>query len=466
VIRRFIFLAIMCLWGSNLFAQYTKTDTIAADAYDFWMAADTGNFEMVKLCVEKGIFVDVAYSDNVTPLMLASQSGHYEIVQYLIGKGANVNAYSESERVSALISAVKNNDMSVAEFLIRKYARLQHTDILGRQALHHAVISGFYNMTDMLLYYDAPVNEKDSLGCSPAYYAVVNGDTAMLQLLMKYGADITERNSNGESFVHIAVQYNVTDMAAFLIHEGLVVTDISNSGTSLIDEALLNGNQVLIKLLLDNGAVLNDSITPYYNSMNLARLSGNRDIKRMVRSKGIKPMVKPYFQQLGVSLLFPFNLDDVFVGLGLDIYDTRYGFQLSGSAWVRPGARGVWLQHDEGVYYQYWEKRWGIAVGVKKHFRIPGSPQFPLHLTLGVDEVFTGGSYKATDKKNIPFLGLSPNAGLYIRFSSKAGMSIGYSYLDLGNKNISPHRVSIGIRGAIGIKSPDSVNANRYIIKE
>jgi len=148
----------MCLWGSNLFAQYTKTDTIAADAYDFWMAADTGNFEMVKLCVEKGIFVDVAYSDNVTPLMLASQSGHYEIVQYLIGKGANVNAYSESERVSALISAVKNNDMSVAEFLIRKYARLQHTDILGRQALHHAVISGFYNMTDMLLYCDAPVN--------------------------------------------------------------------------------------------------------------------------------------------------------------------------------------------------------------------------------------------------------------------------------------------------------------------
>lgn len=449
-----------------LHAQLTRADTLAADPYDFWIAADTGNLDMVRLCVEKGFFVDLSYEDNVTPLMLAGQAGHIDIVEYLISKGANPNAASSSTGLPVLSSVVRNNDLAIAEYLIRNGAEIYKADYNGRQPLHHAVIGGYYQMADMLLYYDAPVNVSDSNGNTPLSYAVMLGNSDIAGLLLKNNADVHTRNENSESLIYLAAQTNQFGIVQYFYEMGIGLDEKGSSGMSIFDEFTIHGNTEALQWLIEKGAKPNDSITPYFNTRNLAKLSRNKQVRNIVKASGIKALHRPYFHYLGIGFHIPFNFDDVFLGIKTDLYDSRYGIAITSSAMIRPGSKAVWVMQESGVYYQLFESRYYVSLGLQKHVRLPKHLNFPLHLVLGVEQILTGGSYKSIEK-NIPaVLTLSPNAGLFFKLGRSAGLSIGYAYLNLGNYNISPHRVNIGIRTSLNLRGPESEYNNFYIIKE
>lgn len=452
--------------GAAAQAQYTRVDTLAADPYDFWMAADTGNLDMVRICVEKGIYVDVAFEDNVTPLMLAVQSGHLEIVKYLLSKGANLNACSDAAKIPVLTSAVVNNDLYMAELLIRHGSRIAQVDAYGMQALHYAASYGFYYMADMLLYYDAPADEPDSSGNTPLYYAVISGDTAIVQLLVSKGASLQHSGENLGTMMHTAAQSNNFEMVKFLYQAGLSIETKNESNLSVYDEFTIQGNPEALNWLAGHGLGPSDSITRYFNTRNLANISGNREVKKMIKSSGIKPLRRPYFNYLGIAFQMPFNLDDIFLGLKTDLYDTRYGLQFSLGAMIRPGSKAVWVEQNAGVYYQLLESRYCFSAGVYKHFRLPQRLNFPVHLVLGVDQVFTDGKYKSIEGNNPAFLIVSPTVGIYVKFNKNSGLQLAYSYMPLHNDNISPHRISLGIRTSINIKGHTSDFDNYYIIKE
>ena len=74
--------------------------TVAA----FYEAAVKGDLTAVKLFVEAGMSVHI--SDNgVTVLHVAALGGHLEVVKYLVGQGADVNATSD-EGITPLMMAV------------------------------------------------------------------------------------------------------------------------------------------------------------------------------------------------------------------------------------------------------------------------------------------------------------------------------------------------------------------------
>jgi hypothetical protein len=75
-------------------------------SFNLIRAADNGQLEIVKFLVEKGVDVDAATVEGVTPLMYASQNGYTEIMEYLIGHGADVNATPDNG-VTPLLGAVR-----------------------------------------------------------------------------------------------------------------------------------------------------------------------------------------------------------------------------------------------------------------------------------------------------------------------------------------------------------------------
>ena len=79
-----------------------------------------GDIEGVKKCLESGESIETRSSYGhlyETPLIVAADYGHYDLVKYLLRKGADVNAVSK-QGWTALIHACRNNDVKIIRLLV------------------------------------------------------------------------------------------------------------------------------------------------------------------------------------------------------------------------------------------------------------------------------------------------------------------------------------------------------------
>ena len=93
------------------------------------MASKNGHLKVVKYLVGQGADVNAYVMGDETPLIRAAWSGHLEVVKYLVEQGADVNktvrdSYSlNSEKRNALRMAKRGNHNQVVSYLISKGAK-------------------------------------------------------------------------------------------------------------------------------------------------------------------------------------------------------------------------------------------------------------------------------------------------------------------------------------------------------
>ena len=90
--------------------------------------------------IHKGVDVNVQDERGMTPLMLASQAGHVDLVAKFIEAGANNNIQSNSGD-TALIYATKKNKINCVQKLIELGANVNIQGGNGQTALNHATIN-------------------------------------------------------------------------------------------------------------------------------------------------------------------------------------------------------------------------------------------------------------------------------------------------------------------------------------
>ena len=118
----------------------------------FLIALWEKNFEVARLLIKYG--ADVNFPDGVggvgwTPLQVASQCGHSEIVHVLLEHGADVNAKKEDDW-TALHLASYLDYFDVVEALLKRGANLHERDDQGRTPFQLAVMFGHQEVTQLL----------------------------------------------------------------------------------------------------------------------------------------------------------------------------------------------------------------------------------------------------------------------------------------------------------------------------
>jgi ankyrin repeat protein len=98
------------------------------------LAALNGHVGIAKALRVKGAGVD---GSGWTPLIYAATGGHDDIVRWLLGEGADVNAASPNG-TTALMMAVRENRYSTAILLIARGANVNHRNENGASALDWA----------------------------------------------------------------------------------------------------------------------------------------------------------------------------------------------------------------------------------------------------------------------------------------------------------------------------------------
>ena len=96
----------------NLFGADVNEELLAA--------ARTGDLALVKASIEKGAALETKTSYGQTPLYLAAMSGHQDVVDFLLDKGASTNVHDTFYKAPMLAFVLQRKHYDVAKALIAK----------------------------------------------------------------------------------------------------------------------------------------------------------------------------------------------------------------------------------------------------------------------------------------------------------------------------------------------------------
>ncbi|MDQ7821258.1 MAG: ankyrin repeat domain-containing protein [Candidatus Eremiobacteraeota bacterium] len=173
-----------------------------------------------------------------TALHFAAERGNREIAEFLIEKGADVNA-----------TGVTTSDFSTEGFT----------------PLHCAAFDGAVEVADLLISKGARVFALDTFGRTPLHIAAFRAKKDMLALLLSKRANIGAKTKEGETVLHeVAATLDVMarrgisedelcQAAAFLIEKGAPLNEKDRYGTTPLMAATKNRHKKLAEVIRTHG---------------------------------------------------------------------------------------------------------------------------------------------------------------------------------------------------------------------
>ncbi|XP_006820224.1 ankyrin repeat domain-containing protein 61-like [Saccoglossus kowalevskii] len=123
--------------------------------------------------INEGSDADARDCDDVTPLMLAAESGQLKTMRALLKRGANVRARTKSNQT------------------VLHHAAMLSTGLRRYRSKLSAV--------SILMEHDVDVNAQDDAGQTPLHIAAKRRDYSVIRYLIKYGADLGIRTRQGRT---------------------------------------------------------------------------------------------------------------------------------------------------------------------------------------------------------------------------------------------------------------------------
>jgi serine/threonine-protein phosphatase 6 regulatory ankyrin repeat subunit B len=310
--------------------QYEITALMAA-------AAD-GNIEMMELLFSAGANVNIKSSTRESVLGVAVRERKPESVKFLLRNGARIKSLRSSspatyrgmqipqhnEVADALILAVHRDDVELLEMLLGAGADVDAGKLPGgRTALMETAYYGNGSMVELLLKKGAAVNLEDEKGKTAFTYALypnkkklradypvilglllefgakpvgtAAGDSLalaisaygmpLLGILVEHGVDVNVPTKGGEYALTLAVKENSVEMSRYLIEQG---ADLENrdrkEGKTAIFYSLKNPE--LFWLLAENHASFNVKDNRGFSLIGLSFSQPDTDVIKAIINSG------------------------------------------------------------------------------------------------------------------------------------------------------------------------------------
>ena len=235
------------------------------EATPFLFAVRQGNLNAVQTLAELGANVNDTLVDETSALVVAIASAHWQLADYLLGKGANPNAAGQGWGPLHQLARTRRG-LDVNRF---------------PWPVPTGTMSGL-NLAKQLVYHGADVNQRTErkisddvrnsfgAGATPLAMAAKADDHELIRVLLALGADPNIRTYSGTTPLMAAVgvemfnpgedthdDADAMETAKLLLDLGAEVNAGNSYGESAVLGATARGPILLVQLLLDNGADLN-----------------------------------------------------------------------------------------------------------------------------------------------------------------------------------------------------------------
>ena len=150
-------------------------------------------------------------------IVVHARNGRLKKVKDCLERGAYINDQTKYGD-TALIKAVKNEDMNMAEFLVSEGANINIQRYSGNSALMCACASchGGLDMIKFLVSKGAKINVQNDDGNTALILASRYGRLDAIMYLVSKGANISLRNKYGKSSIFLASVHGEKETAEFL----------------------------------------------------------------------------------------------------------------------------------------------------------------------------------------------------------------------------------------------------------
>ena len=197
--------------------------------------------------------VNAKTSEGITPLMLACEKNHPDVVLFLLQRGAAVDERSDKGLTAAHFCAL-SNDIASLQHLIDYKADLSKSTERGSTALMLACAKGYVTIVTALLRNTSKSKLKSELS-SALKLRGFTGQQSCLGLLStaSRGMDINVANENGETCLMMACEKGSVEIVRILLDEGADPNVSDKNGVTPLMICCRRGQDRIVPLLLRKG---------------------------------------------------------------------------------------------------------------------------------------------------------------------------------------------------------------------
>ncbi|XP_053323897.1 serine/threonine-protein phosphatase 6 regulatory ankyrin repeat subunit B-like [Spea bombifrons] len=246
------------------------------------VAAERGHTEVVKILLQNHARVDVFDEHGKAALHLAAEKGHDEIADVLLRHKAFVNAKTKLGLTPLHLCAQKGYNHLVKMLVETHLACIDAMTLTLRTPLHLAAMNGQLDVCNSLLTMKADVNAIDTDGQTALHLAAENDHSEVVKLFLKQKPElVTLANMDGSTCAHIAAAKGSVAVIKELLRfnkTGVTTTRNKTSDSTPLHLAAEGGHAEVVKVLLETGASASDENGEGMTAIHLAAKNGHIDV--------------------------------------------------------------------------------------------------------------------------------------------------------------------------------------------
>uniref|UniRef100_A0A2R5LDL0 Poly [ADP-ribose] polymerase n=2 Tax=Ornithodoros turicata TaxID=34597 RepID=A0A2R5LDL0_9ACAR len=265
--------------------------------------------QVVELLLRKNVIVNDKNKELLTPLHIAADKSHFDVIDLLIKHGGKVNALDGLGQ-TALHRCSRDGNVQACRLLLsygvdptivslEGYTAAQVANEAAQKILHEphrgsadmeyqlleAAKAGDLEVVKKLVAANSDIvncRDVDGRQSTPLHFAAGYNRVSVVEHLLQQGADVHAKDKGGLVPLHNACSYGHYEVADLLVRHGASVNVSDLWKFTPLHEATAKGKYDIVKLLLKHGADPNKKNRDGHTALDLVK-EGDQDVADLLR---------------------------------------------------------------------------------------------------------------------------------------------------------------------------------------